>query len=119
MPDRVRKAAHESGHWHTMRLNDDQPVPVDATSEFRRAVEPYLAPGKGEIARQATFKYLKLARAVTPQHPHRVLLRHSYDPFTQSGHPALSTASLADRRSGSRSLRGTDHAPTTVVVTLT
>ncbi|MEU0739869.1 hypothetical protein [Streptomyces sp. NPDC006134] len=72
MPDRVRKAAHESGHWYTMHLNDDQPVPADATSEFRRAVQPYLSPVKGEIAWQATFKHLKLARAVAPQHPHRV-----------------------------------------------
>ncbi|MCN9243751.1 hypothetical protein NGF19_23710 [Streptomyces sp. RY43-2] len=72
VPDRVRKAAHESGHWHTMRLNDDQPVPTEATSEFRRAVQPYLTPSKGEIARQATFQHLKLARVVASQHPHRV-----------------------------------------------
>ncbi len=72
VPNRVRKAARESGHWHPMHLNDDHPVPADVTSEFRRAVQPYLTPAKGEIARQATFKHLKLARAVAPQHPHRV-----------------------------------------------
>ncbi|MEU1666198.1 hypothetical protein ABZ547_21770 [Streptomyces sparsogenes] len=47
-------------------------LPLDLPDGFRKLVQPHLTPHKGEIARQATFKYLQLARAEAPNHPHRV-----------------------------------------------
>lgn len=71
VPYLVWEAARESGHWHRAHLTGKD-VPVNLTSGFRNLVQPHLAPREGEIARQATFRYLRLARVAAPRHPHRV-----------------------------------------------
>jgi hypothetical protein len=65
-------AARESGAWHQLHLTGQDPLPADAASRFLHLVQPHLTPHEGEIARQATFRHLRLARTVVPQHPHRV-----------------------------------------------
>ncbi|MFK4189190.1 hypothetical protein ACI2L4_35195 [Streptomyces sparsogenes] len=66
------EGARESGHWDRAHLTHQDTLPMDLTHGFRKLVQPHLTPCKGEIARQATFKYLQLARAEAPNHPHRV-----------------------------------------------
>ncbi|MGK7235843.1 hypothetical protein [Streptomyces hygroscopicus] len=66
------EGARESGNWHRVHLTHKDTLLVDLTDGFRDLVQPHLAPREGEIARQGTLKYLRLARVETPQHPHRV-----------------------------------------------
>ncbi|MFF7656713.1 hypothetical protein ACFZCY_44090 [Streptomyces sp. NPDC007983] len=66
------EGARESGTWRRTDLTHKDTLPTDLASGFRNLVQPHLEPRKGEIARRATFRYLRLARAVVPQHPHRV-----------------------------------------------
>ncbi|ADI12491.1 hypothetical protein SBI_09373 [Streptomyces bingchenggensis BCW-1] len=57
--DAVRRRVEERGEASKLGLPDNVKITWTALLE-------------GEIARQATFKYLQLARAEAPQHPHRV-----------------------------------------------
>lgn len=66
------EAARESDGWHRAEATGMEGLTADLTGEFRDLVEPHLIPRQGEIDRQATFRYLRLARMTTPQHPHRV-----------------------------------------------
>ncbi|BBJ37395.1 hypothetical protein SSPO_001130 [Streptomyces antimycoticus] len=72
VPYPARELARTSGKWHRVRLTDKETLPKDLTDEFRNLAQSYLAPHEDEIGREATFKYLRLARVEAPQHPHRV-----------------------------------------------
>ncbi|MFF4484732.1 hypothetical protein ACFY1A_48405 [Streptomyces sp. NPDC001520] len=66
------EGARESGNWDRARLTHKDTLPADLTDAFRKLVQPHLEPREGEIARQATFTYLRLARVEVLQHPSRV-----------------------------------------------
>ncbi|WP_344319764.1 hypothetical protein [Streptomyces yatensis] len=72
MPYLAWEGAREGGDWYRARLTHKDTLPADLTEAFRNLVQPHLEPREGEIARQATFTYLRLARVEVLQHPSRV-----------------------------------------------
>lgn len=72
LPFLARQHARERSNWRKANLVGDSPVPDDIDPDHHRLLQLRLAPRDNEIARQATFRYLLLARVVIPHHRHRV-----------------------------------------------
>ncbi|SFL67872.1 hypothetical protein SAMN05192584_12424 [Streptomyces pini] len=109
-------AARESGAWHQLHLTGQDPLPADAASRLLHLVQPHLTPHEGEIARQATFRHLRLARTVVPQHPPPGLLRPPHGCLTPRPGPALAAENLADRRSSPGSPPGACPPPAALFI---
>ncbi|MGW5119310.1 hypothetical protein ACWEQ8_28280 [Streptomyces noursei] len=68
----ARQQARDNGRWSTASLTHHDPVPDDLETEFKKLLRPHLKKSEGEIAREAAFRYLPLARVEVPHRPHRV-----------------------------------------------
>ncbi|MFE6685626.1 hypothetical protein ACFVFQ_04020 [Streptomyces sp. NPDC057743] len=68
----ARKQARDNGKWATASLMNHDAVPDDLDAEFKKLLRPHLKRRKDEIAREATFRYLPLARVEVPHQPHRI-----------------------------------------------
>jgi hypothetical protein len=71
IPVVTRWLAREGGHWQKTSLARRESVPADLAREFA-SLRNLLAPQAGEIERQVTLRYLRVARVMVRQQPHRV-----------------------------------------------
>ncbi|WP_326680883.1 hypothetical protein [Streptomyces sp. NBC_01237] len=72
VPYLARQQVRERGTWTPTDLTDNDPLRDHLTKAFGPTLKTLLLPHDQEIARHATARYIRLARVVVTEHPHRV-----------------------------------------------
>ncbi|MFH8574027.1 hypothetical protein [Streptomyces sp. NPDC017993] len=91
LPYMARQHARENGNWRKTSLTDNDSIPDNLEPEFKALLRPRLKPHEGEVARQASLRYLPLARVAVPQHRHRIY-------YVFPGHTALQVLTLPSQQ---------------------
>jgi hypothetical protein len=84
VPYIARHHVRDRGTWTQTDLADDGPLGDRLTKEFGTNLKTLLTPHDREVARHTTARYIRLARVVVAEHPHRV-----YFVFPSSGGPRV------------------------------